>query len=76
MGSVIILGSSPASLHDAGNLSLERQAAEADAAHLELTQNAARAAADAATITLANLEFQFSPSLCELTVSSHPVVSP
>jgi hypothetical protein len=74
MGSVIILGSSPASLHDAGNLSLERQAAEADAAHLEFTQDAARAAANAAAVALANLKFQFSPRLCELTVSSH--VSP
>src|SRR5215468_3600935 len=46
----------PAGLDDAGNFSLERHAAEADAAHFKLAYERARAAADAAAVALAHLE--------------------
>src|SRR5271170_2211933 len=71
MGSVVILSSLPAGLHHAGNFSLEREAAETDAAHLELSQSTARAPADPATVALANLELQLALGLRDLTGSSH-----
>src|SRR5271169_981667 len=71
MGSVVILSSLPAGLHDAGNFSLEREAAETDTAHLELAKRAARAAADAAAVALADLELQLALGLRDLTGSSH-----
>src|SRR5258706_6544330 len=46
----------PAGFHDAGNFSLERHAAETDAAHLKLADISAGPAADAAAIAHANLE--------------------
>jgi hypothetical protein len=72
MGSVvIIIESLPAGFHDAGNLSLEREAAKTDAAHLELPERAAGAPADAAAVALANFVFQFPVRFCDLTGSSH-----
>src|SRR6202034_264551 len=71
MGSVVILSSLPAGLHNAGYFSLERQAAETDTAHLELPERAARAPADPAAIPLANLELQLAFRLRDLTGSSH-----
>jgi hypothetical protein len=71
MGSVCILSSLPASLHDAWNFSLEREATETDTAHLELPKRAARAPADPAAIPLANLELQLALRLGDLTGSSH-----
>src|SRR5262249_22996520 len=59
MGSVCIVSlgvSLPARLHDAGNFSLERHSAEADAAHRKLADVGAGAAADAATVALAHFE--------------------
>src|ERR1700758_3314709 len=61
----------PASLHDAGNFSFEREATETDAAHLELSYVAARAPANPAAVTLASREFRFPPELRKLTISSH-----
>src|ERR1043166_9255240 len=49
----------PTGLGYAGNFTLERHAAEADAAHLELANVSAGAATDAATVALAHLKFWF-----------------
>src|SRR5215472_37512 len=62
IGNGIRLHNSPNSLlptrfHDARNFSTERHAAKTDAAHLELADIAARAAANAAAVAHANLEF-------------------
>src|SRR6516162_3772334 len=71
IGSVVIRPS-PTCLHHAGNFSLERETAKTDAAHVELAQETARASADAAAVTLANLvEFQLPSCLRKLTGSSH-----
>src|SRR6266403_1644287 len=59
MGSVCIMfliSLLPAGFHDAGNFSLERHAAETDAAHLKLADISAGPAADAAAVAHANLE--------------------
>src|SRR5579862_2870549 len=71
IGSVVILSSLPAGLHHAGDFSLEREAAETDAAHLELAKRAARASANPAAIALADLVLQLAPGLRDLTGSSH-----
>src|SRR5882762_2134208 len=49
----------PARLHDAGDLALERQLAEAEPAHLELPEVAARAAAELAPGIGARAELRF-----------------
>src|SRR5229473_2201251 len=71
IGYGISLHNSPKSLptgfRDAGNFSLERHAAETDTAHLKLANVTARAAANATTVALANLEFgllQFLDDFC------------
>src|SRR6476620_7512973 len=46
----------PAGFHDAGNFSLERHAAETDAAHFKLANESAGAATDAAAVALAHFE--------------------
>src|SRR5271170_5410593 len=58
MGSVciVLLVLLPAGFHDAGNFSLERHAAETDAAHLELANVSASAAAHTAAVAHANLK--------------------
>src|ERR1039457_154452 len=71
IGSVVILSSLPAGLHDSGNFSLEREAAETNTAQLELSESAARAPADPAAVALANLELQLALRLRDLTGSSH-----
>src|SRR5271156_5860775 len=71
MGSVVILPSLPASLHHAGNFSLERVTAETDAAHFELAEIAAGTPADAAAIALADLVLQLPLHFCELTRTCH-----
>src|SRR6184192_2607855 len=48
----------PARLHDAGNFSAQRHTAKTDAAHLKLADIAARAAATAAAVANADLEFR------------------
>src|SRR5882672_3444969 len=61
IGSVCIICfalSLPARFSDAGNFSLERHAAETDTAHLELANIGARAAANAATIAMLDLELR------------------
>src|SRR6266436_2042436 len=65
MGSVciIFLWLLPAGFHDAGNFSLEREAAKTNSAHLKLADISARAAANAAAIAHANLEFGLLASL-------------
>src|SRR6266853_781460 len=57
----------PTSFRDAGNFSLKRHAAETNTAHLKLANVTARAAANPATVALANLEFgllQFLDDFC------------
>src|ERR1700728_399963 len=71
MGSVVILPSLPTCLYHAGNFSLERVAAETDAAQFELAQKTARASADAAAVALADLEFQLPLHFRELTGTRH-----
>src|SRR6202162_1107119 len=71
MGSVVILPSLPTCLHYAGNFSLERMAAETDAAQFKLTQKTARASADSATVPLADLVLQLPLHLRELTGARH-----
>src|ERR1700729_638619 len=71
MGSVVILPSLPTSLHHARNFSLERVAAETDAAHFKLAEKSARTSADAATVPLADLVLQLPLHLRELTGTRH-----
>src|SRR5580658_3063515 len=71
MGSVVILSSLPTCLYHAGNFSLERVAAETDAAQFKLAQKTARASADAATVALADLELQLPLHFRELTGTRH-----
>jgi hypothetical protein len=57
----------PTRLHDAGNLALQRQRAEAQTADAELAQVSAWTAAYLATVVLAGLEFRLAcvfHSLC------------
>src|SRR5262249_12180112 len=61
----------PAGLHDAGDFAFEGEPAETDAAHFELAQIAARAAADAAAIAPADFVLQFPPHLRELAGTRH-----
>jgi hypothetical protein len=61
----------PASFRHAWNFALERQAAEADAAHFKFSDKSARPATNAATVALAVLELQLLPQLRHLTCSSH-----
>src|ERR1041384_5181640 len=62
MGSVMFIGSllprSPAGLDHARDVALERQLAEADAAHLEFPQEGPRAAALAAAVVAAHGELR------------------
>src|SRR5215813_6734258 len=66
-GSVMFIASSPAllpaRLDHAGDVPGQRQLAEADAAHLELSQITARAAAAAAAVVLADGELGRFPGL-------------
>src|ERR1700737_2960105 len=66
MGSVCIIfyWLLPACFHDAGNLALERHAAEADSAHLKLANEGASASANTAAIAHAHLEFRLLTALC------------
>jgi hypothetical protein len=75
-GSVVIRPSLPASLHDARDFALEREASKTDTAHLELSQSSARAATDPATIALADFELQLFPRFCDLTGARHVSRSP
>src|SRR5882672_11248685 len=61
----------PACFHDAGNFSLERHTAEADSAHLELANVRASAAADAAAVSDAHLEFRLLMGLCDFCQACH-----
>src|SRR5690348_12151210 len=61
----------PARFHDAGNLSLERHTAKTDAAHLELADIPASAAADAAAVADAHLEFGLLKRLGDFCRSCH-----
>src|ERR1700683_250073 len=71
MGSVVILPSLPASLHHAGNFSLERVTAETDAAHFKLAEKPARTSADPATVPVTDLVLQLLLHLRELTGTRH-----
>src|ERR1700690_49441 len=61
----------PACLHHAGDFSLERVAAETNAAHIELAEVATRAAADPAAVAFADLELQLPLHLCKLCSAAH-----
>src|SRR5215470_14419517 len=78
MGSVcmFLLLLLPARFHDARDFSLERHAAEADAAHLKLTDICAGAAADAATVANAHLELGLLQCLCNFGSPCHLLLSP
>src|SRR6202050_4564249 len=71
MGSVVILPSLPASLHHAGNFSLERVSSETDAAHFKLAEKPARTSADPATVPVTDLVLQLLLHLRELTGTRH-----
>src|SRR5580692_3214860 len=74
MGSVCIMfliSLLPAGFHDAGNFSLERHAAETDAAHLKLTNITAGAAANAAAVAHANLKLRLLEGLSDLSGACH-----
>src|SRR3989449_11190090 len=66
IGSVCIVWSLPARLHDAGNFPAQGHAAEADAAQLEFAYETARTAADTAAVAHAHLELGLFPRLCDL----------
>src|SRR5271154_2501691 len=78
MGSVCmsILVLLPAGFRDAGNFALERHAAETDAAHLELADIAASAAANAATVAHANFEFRLFECLGDFCCACHLLCYP
>src|SRR5215471_2780302 len=61
----------PARFHDAGDLSLERHAAETDAAHFKLPDIAAGAAANAATVAHAHLELGLLEGLGDFRGACH-----
>src|SRR5712692_6616125 len=72
MGSVCISSRPlPASLQHARDFAPQRQAAEADAAHLELAQVPARPAAYAAAVAHADFVLRLPAHLGELTGSRH-----
>src|SRR5215813_109181 len=73
MGSVCIflLKLLPAGLHDAGNFLAKRHAAKTDAAHFELADVAARAAADSAAVAHAHLELGLLAGLGNLCGACH-----
>src|SRR5215471_15756708 len=74
IGSVCIILfalSLPARLHDAGNFSLERHAAETDTAHFKLADIGARAAANSATVAMAHLELRLPLVLYDLRRTCH-----
>src|SRR5467141_155410 len=70
MGSVCI-ALLPTGFHDAGNFSLQRHAAKTDAAHLELADIPARAAAAAAAVAYPHLEFRFLERLGDFCCACH-----
>src|SRR5579871_5297264 len=78
MGSVCMFSSSPlpARFHNARDFALERHAAEADSAHLKLTNVGARAATNAAAITHANLELGLLERLCDFCGTCHLLLTP
>src|SRR5262249_3217351 len=78
MGSVciVLLLLLPTRLYDAGNFSLERHTAEADAAHLKLADISAGAAAYTATVARAHLELGLLESFCDFGGACHLLLSP
>src|SRR6266851_7778673 len=75
MGSVCIF-LLPARFHDAGNFSPQRHAAKTDSAHLELADIPAGAAAAAAAVADAHLEFGFLERLGDLCCACHLLSCP
>src|SRR6516225_3603273 len=74
MGSVCIIflwSPLPARFHDAGNLSPQRHAAEADAAHFKLADIRASAPTDAAAVAVPDLELRFLLVLYDLRGTCH-----
>src|SRR5712664_3568772 len=70
IGSVCIIFL-PARFHDAGDFSLQRHTAETDSAHLELADIPARAAAAAAAVADAHLEFRLFERLGDFCCACH-----
>src|SRR5437764_14478585 len=75
MGSVCIV-LLPAGFHDAGNFSLQRHTAKTDSAHLELANIPACAAATAAAVAYAHLEFRFLERVGDLCCACHYCATP
>src|SRR6516225_205611 len=75
MGSVCMI-LLPAGFHHAGDFPAQRHAAKTDAAHLKLADIAARAAADAAAVAHADLEFRLLAGLGDFCCSSHGLSRP
>src|SRR5215510_13586695 len=73
MGSVCIflLKLLPTGLHDAGNFPAQRHAAKTDAAHFELANVSARAAADSAAVAHAHLELRLLERLGDFCGACH-----
>src|SRR4029077_14693059 len=65
----------PTRFHDAGNFSLERHAAETDAAHLKLANIRAGAAANAAAVAVLHLELGLLQSLGDFGGAGHLLCS-
>jgi hypothetical protein len=61
----------PGRLHDPGNLTLERQAAEAQTAQAEFPQESARPSADGATVPVLGRELGFFVRLGDFRCSCH-----
>src|SRR5580765_8111322 len=78
IGSVIALSKSvvlPGALRHAGDVALERQLAEAQAAQRELPHVSARTAAQVAAVAQANLEFRLLLFFGDLRCCSHVISS-
>src|SRR5882757_480207 len=79
IGSVCISspkGLLPAGFRDAGDFPLQRHTAETDAAHLELADITARAAANAAAVAYPHLEFRFFERLGDFCCTCHLLRDP
>src|SRR5229473_1242719 len=66
----------PAGFRDAGDFTLQRHTAETDAAHLELADITARAAAAAAAVAYPHLEFRFLERLGDFRCACHLLCDP
>src|SRR6185295_16318559 len=73
---IIVLWLLPTGFHNAGDFALERHAAKTDSAHLELANEGARAAANAATIAHPDLELGLLERLSDFCGACHLLCYP